>query len=224
MCSGNGYKSYYDHSPAISNDLLCRHTVLQFTGWSPGGDPDRYSGRNIFFNRRLNDQCRYGSHYSEQQYSGNIYGYLYNGCWWRMCCTDSNHIGNDHSSSCSNDLVIQATPYCQTAANPSPTFSGGGVAGTFSSTAGLVFVSTATGQVNLAASTPGTYTVTNTIAASGGCAAVTATSPITITALPVATFSYTAHTILPDSRQPESDIQRWWCGRNILLYCRTWCL
>ncbi len=83
-----------------------------------------------------------------------------------------------------------ATPYCQTAANPSPTFSGGGVAGTFSSTAGLVFVSTATGQVNLAASTPGTYTVTNTIAASGGCAAVTATSPITITALPVATFSY----------------------------------
>ena len=99
-----------------------------------------------------------------------------------------------------------ATPYCQTAANPSPTFSGGGVAGTFSSTAGLVFVSTATGQVNLAASTPGTYTVTNTIAASGGCAAVTATSPITITALPVATFSYTGDTILPDSSQPESDI------------------
>ncbi len=83
------------------------------------------------------------------------------------------------------------TPYCQNAANPSPTFSGGGVAGTFSSTAGLVFVSTATGQINLSASTAGTYTVTNTIAASGGCAAVTATSSITITALPVATFSYT---------------------------------
>ncbi len=46
-----------------------------------------------------------------------------------------------------------ASPYCQNAANPSPTFSGGGVAGTFSSTAGLVFVSTATGQVDLAAST-----------------------------------------------------------------------
>src|SRR5205807_4253275 len=37
------------------------------------------------------------------------------------------------------------TPYCKTAANPSPTFSGGGVAGTFSSTVGLVFVSTTTG-------------------------------------------------------------------------------
>src|SRR5207248_398230 len=82
------------------------------------------------------------------------------------------------------------TPYCQNAANPSPTFSGGGVAGTFSSTGGLVFVSTSTGQVNLSASTPGTYTVTNTIAASGGCAAVTATSSITITALPTATISY----------------------------------
>ncbi len=75
------------------------------------------------------------------------------------------------------------TPYCQNAANPSPTFSGGGVAGTFSSTPGLVFVNTATGQVDLSASTPGTYTVTNTIAASGGCAAVIATNTIKITAL-----------------------------------------
>ncbi len=72
------------------------------------------------------------------------------------------------------------TPYCSTAANPLPTFSGGGVAGTFSSTAGLVFVNTATGQVNLSASTPGTYIVTNTIPAAGGCGIVTATSPITI--------------------------------------------
>ncbi|MEI6198147.1 MAG: hypothetical protein WCS42_27840, partial [Verrucomicrobiota bacterium] len=82
------------------------------------------------------------------------------------------------------------TPYCSNAANPSPTFSGGGVAGTFSSTAGLVFVSTATGQVNLATSTAGSYTVTNTIAATGGCALVNASSPITITTLPAATISY----------------------------------
>ena len=77
-------------------------------------------------------------------------------------------------------FTYSGTPYCQDAANPSPAFSGGGVAGIFSSTPGLVFVSTATGQVNLAASTPGNYTVTNTIAASGGCGIVTATSPITI--------------------------------------------
>ena len=95
------------------------------------------------------------------------------------------------------------TPYCQNAANPSPTFSGGGVAGTFSSTAGLVFVSTATGQINLSASTPGTYTVTNTIAASGGCAAVTATSSVTITALPVATFSYTGTPYCQNAANPS---------------------
>lgn len=75
------------------------------------------------------------------------------------------------------------TPYCQNSSNPSPTYSGGGSAGTFSSTTGLVFISTATGQVNLAASTPGTYTVTNTKAAAGVCGMVTATNTITITAL-----------------------------------------
>jgi hypothetical protein len=82
------------------------------------------------------------------------------------------------------------TPYCTNEADPLPTFTGGGIAGTFSSTAGLVFVNTATGQVDLSASTAGSYTVTNTIAAAGGCGIVTATASITITALPVATFSY----------------------------------
>ena len=85
------------------------------------------------------------------------------------------------------------TPYCQTAANPLPTFSGGGVAGTFSaSPAGLVFVSTSTGQVNLSSSTPGTYTVTNTIAASGPCPQVVATSQITISLQVAASIAYPA--------------------------------
>ncbi|MBI9040832.1 choice-of-anchor D domain-containing protein [Lutibacter sp.] len=84
------------------------------------------------------------------------------------------------------------TPYCSNAANPSPTFSGGGTAGTFSSTAGLNFVSTSTGQINLATSTPGTYTVTNTITASGGCSLVSATSNITINAAPTAAINYSS--------------------------------
>ncbi|MDB4534794.1 hypothetical protein N9242_07970, partial [Vicingaceae bacterium] len=82
------------------------------------------------------------------------------------------------------------TPYCINGSDPSPTFSGGGVAGTFTSTAGLS-ITAGTGVVDLSASTPGTYTVTNTIAAASGCPAVVETSPITITALPVGTFSYT---------------------------------
>jgi gliding motility-associated-like protein len=95
-----------------------------------------------------------------------------------------------------------ATPYCQNEADPAPVFSGGGVAGTFTSTAGLS-ISAANGLVDLSASTPGTYTVTNTIAASGGCPAVTATSPITITAQPVATFSYTASPYCQSSADPS---------------------
>ncbi|MGK2861860.1 MAG: Ig-like domain repeat protein, partial [Chitinophagaceae bacterium] len=83
------------------------------------------------------------------------------------------------------------TPYCQNASNPNPVFSGGGIAGNFSSSAGLVFINSSTGRINLLASTPGTYTVTNTIAAAGGCSVVSASSSITITAEPSASITYT---------------------------------
>lgn len=75
------------------------------------------------------------------------------------------------------------TPYCTDDANPLPSFSGGGIAGTFTSTAGLVFVSSATGQVNLAASTLGDYIVSNTITSPDGCSDVIETTPISITVL-----------------------------------------
>ncbi len=81
------------------------------------------------------------------------------------------------------------SPYCQDASNPLPVFSGSGVAGTFSSSTGLVIDPT-TGLVNLAASTAGTYTVTNFIAGTSGCAAVSATTVITITTVPQATIDY----------------------------------
>jgi Leucine-rich repeat (LRR) protein len=64
--------------------------------------------------------------------------------------------------------------------NPQPTFTGGGVSGIFSSTSGLVFLNTTTGVVDLKNSVPGTYTVTNTIPASGACTQSLATAPLTI--------------------------------------------
>ncbi|NDP26352.1 MAG: HYR domain-containing protein, partial [Flavobacterium sp.] len=94
-----------------------------------------------------------------------------------------------------------ASPYCQSAANPLPTYSGGGLAGTFTSTSGLVFVNSSTGQVNLASSTPGTYTVTNTRDAAG-CSQQTATASITITPLPIATFSYTGSPFCKNEANP----------------------
>jgi large repetitive protein len=78
-----------------------------------------------------------------------------------------------------------ATPYCQNDPNTLPTFAAGASAGIFSATpAGLTFISTSTGEIDLAASTPGTYSITNNIAAAGGCAAATATSSITINLSP----------------------------------------
>ncbi|MFD2787466.1 T9SS type A sorting domain-containing protein [Hymenobacter rubripertinctus] len=73
--------------------------------------------------------------------------------------------------------------YCLGATNPTPTLAAGASAGTFTSTTGLVINAT-TGVINLATSTPGTYVVTNTVAASGSCNAVTATFSVTINALP----------------------------------------
>ena len=68
----------------------------------------------------------------------------------------------------------------------------GGVAGTFSSTTGLT-INASTGKIDLSESTPGTYTVTNTVAAAGGCGQVVSTSPVTINALPSADFTYSAN-------------------------------
>jgi hypothetical protein len=86
-------------------------------------------------------------------------------------------------------ISYAGSPYCQNAgvANVTQTGSTGGV---YSSTAGLI-INTSTGAVTLGTSTPGTYTVTYTVAAAGGCAAFSTTASITITATPNATISYT---------------------------------
>ena len=60
--------------------------------------------------------------------------------------------------------------------------------GTYTATpTGLVFNSSNTGDIDPSASNPGLYTVTYTIAAANGCAAVTTTTSVTITGLPIIT-------------------------------------
>ena len=78
--------------------------------------------------------------------------------------------------------------YCTNGTNPSPVFGAGASAGSFSSTGGLV-INTSTGEINLASSTAGTYTVTNAIAANGSCPADAETFSVTIATTPTATVS-----------------------------------
>ncbi|OON68022.1 hypothetical protein B0919_15285 [Hymenobacter sp. CRA2] len=75
--------------------------------------------------------------------------------------------------------------YCAgTTGTVTPALTTGATAGAFSSTTGLT-IDAATGAINLSTSTAGTYTVTNTVAASGACAAVTSTATVTINPTPV---------------------------------------
>ncbi|MCW3072317.1 MAG: hypothetical protein JWO44_2207 [Bacteroidetes bacterium] len=74
-----------------------------------------------------------------------------------------------------------ATSFCQSGSNPTPVFASGASAGAFTATpAGLVFVSPSTGQVDLANSAPGTYTIVNNIVPAGGCASAVDSLTITI--------------------------------------------
>ena len=85
-------------------------------------------------------------------------------------------------------FAYPAAAYCATGPAVAAGLSAGSTAGTFSSASGLSINAT-TGAISPGASSPGTYVVTNTIAAASGCAATSATATITINALPTATLA-----------------------------------
>ena len=85
-------------------------------------------------------------------------------------------------------ISYAGTPFCTSLATPqSVTLTGSG--GTFPALSGLT-LNSSTGAITPSTSTAGSYTVAYTIPASGGCAAVSGTTGVTITALPTATISY----------------------------------
>ncbi len=82
-----------------------------------------------------------------------------------------------------------STTFCQNTNNAFPVIAPGAVAGIFKATpAGLVFVNNTTGEIDLKASIPGTYTIVNEVAPIGGCATVTS-APFTITIYPEPSLS-----------------------------------
>ena len=82
------------------------------------------------------------------------------------------------------------TPYCENGGTAVVTFGGGASSGVFSLLPAGSGLNSSTGDIDLSLLPPGAYTVSNDIAASGGCAAANANTPIIITALDDAGISY----------------------------------
>ncbi len=89
-------------------------------------------------------------------------------------------------------ITYAGTPFCNsvsTGQNPTLTGTNAFTGGTYSSTAGLT-INGSTGAITPSSSTPGTYTVTYSTPAGGGCTPVTTTTQVTITKAPTASISY----------------------------------
>ena len=104
-------------------------------------------------------------------------------------CADDTHTFNvEIVTQPDAEFSYASTSYCVTGpSDPTPQHTTGSD-GTYSSTAGLS-INAGTGQIDLSASTPGTYTVTNTLTVSG-CPTDVETFNVTITPPPDAEFSY----------------------------------
>lgn len=103
-------------------------------------------------------------------------------------CVDSSSFNITITLAPNASFTYASQVYCQNTANPSPIYPSGSSAGVFTTSApGLLFVSNQTGEIDLATSASGTYTVTNTIAAAGTCLASIYTYSVTINTAPVMT-------------------------------------
>ena len=124
-----------------------------------------------------------------------------NNDWGKAKANSTNNFGAVYDDSPSGDtniaggqpvvsITYSASAFCADASDPTPTIRNNAGAGTFSSTTGLVFISTTTGEVDIDASTVGSYLITYTDTDSA-----TATFNLTINALPTVIVSVSAGTI-----------------------------
>lgn len=102
-------------------------------------------------------------------------------------------------------ISYAGTPFCTSASPQTPAFSGT-IGGTYSALPAGLSINPATGEITPGTSSAGTYTVTYSIAASGGCPAYSTTTSVTITTAPAATISYSAGSFCANAA-PENVLQ-----------------
>nr|WP_321227236.1 T9SS type A sorting domain-containing protein [uncultured Psychroserpens sp.] len=116
-------------------------------------------------------------------------------------CSNSSSVSVTVNTLDDASFSYDAASYCQSDVDPTATVSGL-AGGTFSSSAGLS-INTATGAIDVSASTPGTYTVTYTTA--GTCPNSSNVS-VTVNALDDASFSYDAASYCQSDVDPTATI------------------
>ena len=87
-------------------------------------------------------------------------------------------------------ISYAGSPFCNSIATPQSVTRIGTAGGTYTAIPAGLTIDAGTGAITPSTSAAGTYTVTYAIAASGGCSAITTTTPVTITTAPAATISY----------------------------------
>ena len=87
-------------------------------------------------------------------------------------------------------IFYAGSPFCKSLATAQAVTQSGTTGGTYSASPAGLTINSATGAITPSTSTAGTYTVTYTMAAAGGCSIQTATTPVTVTTLPSATIFY----------------------------------
>jgi len=93
------------------------------------------------------------------------------------------------TSAPSATIAYPGSPYCSNGGTATVTRTGT-AGGAYSASPAGLSINASTGAVNLGSSTPGSYTVTYTIAASGGCASFSTTANVTVTSAPSAAITY----------------------------------
>lgn len=116
-------------------------------------------------------------------------------------CPDSSYFRVTITDGPDATFAYSDPSFCQNTLNPSPLYGAGASAGVFTVNplVGLDFVSTKTGEIDLFTSLPGTYTVTNTIAAAGSCPANIDDTVVIINQAPMMVNPSTAQTICSGS-------------------------
>jgi gliding motility-associated-like protein len=105
-------------------------------------------------------------------------------------CTGSSSSTTVTVTTLPTSSISYFTPFCSSNTNAQSVSQVGTGGGVFSSNIAGLTLNTSNGEITPSSSTAGTYIVTYTIAAAGGCATVTAKDTIEITLLPTANIIY----------------------------------